>query len=55
MPLCRLLKKVASFVLTVKKILNVPQRVRFRFFLCCGLADGLFGQSAGRKPKTIPR
>jgi hypothetical protein len=53
MPLCRLLKKVASFVLTVKKILNVPQRVRFRFFLCCGLADGLFLSNllaASRRP-----
>ena len=34
----RMLKKAPSGVLRIGKILNVPQRVRLRFFLTCGLA-----------------
>ena len=33
-----MLKKAPSGVLRIGKILNVPQRVRLRFFLTCGLA-----------------
>ena len=52
-----LLKKDASFIPCLRRsgfaqagriaqILNVPLRVRFRFRLGCGLADGLFEQPA---------
>ena len=37
----------------IEKILNVPQRVRLRFFLCCGLAGGLFEQPAGSRQKSF--
>jgi hypothetical protein len=32
-----MLKQVSNFVLGSKKILNVAQRLRLRFFLACGL------------------
>jgi hypothetical protein len=34
----------ANFVLNSQEILNVPQRVRLRFLLVCGLVRGHFEQ-----------
>jgi hypothetical protein len=34
----------ANFVLDSQEILNVPQRVRLRFLLACGLVRGHFEQ-----------
>jgi hypothetical protein len=34
----------ANFVLSSQEILNVPQKVRFRFLLACGLVRGHFDQ-----------
>jgi hypothetical protein len=42
LPPCRMLKKAAGFVLGSKTILNVPQRVRLRLFVACGLAGRPF-------------
>jgi len=42
----KLLKKPASFVLGSSKSSTYPPRVRLRFQLACGLADGLFEQLA---------
>jgi hypothetical protein len=38
----RMLKAAPSVVLGSKTILNVPQRVRLRLFLACGLAGRHF-------------
>jgi hypothetical protein len=39
----------ANFVLDSQKILTVPQRVRLRFLLACGLVFGHFEQPYDQK------
>lgn len=49
MPLLQAAEKILQLRSRVEKILNVPSGYASGFFLCCGLAGGLFEQLVGPK------